>query len=380
MKIVCATSVLEGVAAFSSLGDMVSVPESDITPDVVRGADALITRSKTRITRDLLEGSSVRFYGSATAGTDHIDSDYLNERGIAWCAAAGCNANSVAEYVVAAMLCVAQRHGLLLSDLTLGVIGVGHIGSRVADKARVLGMPVLLNDPPREAATGEAGFIPLNDLLEQSDIVTLHVPWTRGIPHATDRLAGASLFERMRPGSLFINTSRGEVVESDALLLALDRGVVFQTALDVWENEPAIRAELLDRAAIGTPHIAGYSHEGRLNGTAIVYRELCNFLEVEPEWLPAIPPVADVIEADARGRLEDEVLWNVVRNAYDIEADDARLREALSLDAEARARHFRACRMAYPERREFAAHRVVLKHAEPGVTEKIKGLGFAVAE
>lgn len=380
MKIVCATSVLEGERAFSSLGDVVSVPEADITPAVVADAGALITRSKTRITSDLLEGSSVRFVGCATAGTDHIDADYLNERGIAWCAAAGCNANSVAEYAIAAMLCMAQRHGLLLSGLTLGVIGVGHIGRRVANKAEVLGLRVLRNDPPLEVATGESGFLPLDALLEQSHIITLHVPLTRGIPYATHQMADASFFEGMRPGCLFINTSRGEVVESDALLLALDRGVVFQAALDVWEHEPAIRADLLDRVAIGTPHIAGYSHEGRLNGTAMVYRELCNFLEVEPSWTPSADSAERVIELDARGRLDDEVLWHVVRRAYDIEADDARLREALTRDDAARGDHFRACRMAYPERREFAAHRAVLHHAEPGVTEKIRGLGFAVAE
>ena len=223
MKIVCASSVLHGEEAFSTLGRTVILPDQEISRSDVMDADALVIRSKTRVTRDLLEGTRVSFVGTATAGVDHMDLEWLEYHDIAWHAAAGCNANSVAEYITAALLCLVQRKRLLLKDLTLGVVGVGHVGSAVAEKARALGMNVLLNDPPRALAENHPPeLLPLDRVLDEADVVTLHVPLTDTGPYATRRMGDCRLFERLQPGCIFLNASRGEVVDSDALMVALE--------------------------------------------------------------------------------------------------------------------------------------------------------------
>ncbi len=383
MKIVCASSVLYGEEAFSSLGEVTVLPEESIRRDALCGADILVTRSKTRIGRDLLEGTGVRFVGCTVSGVDHMDTDYLNDRGLAWCAAAGCNAPSVAEYVVSALLTLTRRHGLNLSGKTVGVIGVGHIGARVVRMARAMGLDILMNDPPRRAATGDPQFLPLERVLEASDILTLHVPLTDAGPCATRRMADCPFFGRMKPGCLFINTARGEVVDTEALLLALERGVVLQAALDVWENEPDIDRRVLEAVDIGTPHIAGYSFEGRLNGTHIVYRELCHFLETEPAWTPPrISPELrpDPLDLDARGRLDEEVLWEMVRHAYDADADSRCFKAGVWNGGETLAEPFVRYRRAYPDRPGFSDHSVRLAHAEPALVEKARALGFTIIQ
>lgn len=379
MKTVCAASVLAGREAFEGLGEVAVRPDDRIGPADVRDAQALIVRSKTRVDADLLAGSSVQFVGTATAGFDHFDAAWLDAAGLAWCAAPGCNANSVSEYVAAALLHLACREGFELAGRTLGVIGVGHVGSRVAAKAEGLGMRVLRNDPPLQLATGDPAFLPLDDVLRGSDIVTLHVPLTRTGPCPTFHMAGCDFFARLRPGAVFLNAARGEAMDTEALGLALDRGVVARAVLDVWEDEPAISAALLDRVAVGTPHIAGYSYDGRLNGTLAVYREACRFFEVAPGWPPAgrAGPAGGVLEADARGRSDEEVLRSLVRSVYDIEADDAALRRGPP--GETLADRFRRLRHAYPDRREFSAWTVRLAHGSPGLPGKVQALGFRVS-
>lgn len=372
----CAASVLAGREAFGSLGDVVVRPDDRIGPADVRDADALIVRSKTRVNRALLEGSSVAFVGTATAGFDHLDTAWLDAAGLAWCAAPGCNANSVSEYIVAALLTLARRGGFELAGRTLGVIGVGQVGGRVAAKAGALGLRVLRNDPPLQLATQEAIYLPLSEVLREADLVTLHVPLTDAGPFPTRHMAHCDFFARLRPGAYFLNASRGEVAETDALLLALGRGAVRAAALDVWENEPDIPAALLEKAALGTPHIAGYSYDGRLNGTVAVYREACRFFETAPAWNPAgtAGPPGAVLEADARGRSDEEILRDLVRRAYDIEADDAALRRGAS--GESLADRFRRLRHAYADRREFPLFTVRLAHGSPGLAQKIATLGF----
>ncbi len=385
MKIVCASSVLRAAETFSALGRVEVIDDECITRRDLLDADALITRSKTRIDRALLEGTSVRFVGCAVAGTDHIDKDWLDTTEIACCHAPGCNANSVAEYIVSSLLHEVRAHSLVMNELTLGVIGVGHIGTRVVEKAMDLGITVLQNDPPRAAAErgGHDLFLSLEEVLARSDLISLHVPLIENGPYATRDLADHRFFEALQPGALLFNTSRGEVLDSDALLRALDHGVVRQAVLDVWEDEPRIRKDVLDAVDIGTPHIAGYSHEGRLEGTRMVYEELCHYLEIDPdetvfEWPDNGADPEHTM--DARGRTMQEVLTEMALTAYPVHDDDRRFRDGASADPETMGRHFTACRRDYPTRREYGAARFHLLHgADPLLTTAWK-LGFQIAE
>ncbi len=385
MKIVCASSVLHGETAFATLGDVTILPEERITRNELLDAEVLITRSKTPITRALLENTAVRFIGCAVAGTDHVDKTYLDSTDIAWCHAPGCNANSVAEYIVAALLVEADQHGLALEELALGVVGVGHIGTRVAEKAMAMGVTVLQNDPPRKAAGDDANgtFQPLEDVLAVADLISMHVPLTDTGPHATRDMANHRFFEAMKPGAFFLNAARGEIMDSDALLTALEHGIVRQAVLDVWENEPAIRKDVLDAVDIGTPHIAGYSYEGRLNGTRMVYEELCHYLEVDPVWLdrdmPDDAPQEERV-VDAQCRSDQETLAAMVSAAYPILDDDRRFRAGASVDPVAMAKHFVHSRRTYPARREFAANRFQLLHASESLLTMAWELGFQIAE
>ncbi len=370
--------------AFATLGEVLVKEERGIDAADVRDADILAVRSTTRVDQALLAGSRVRFVGTATIGTDHMDIPWLEQQGIAWCFAPGCNANSVAEYVTAALLVLAHRHGLTLAGRTIGVIGVGNVGSRVAGKARALGLRVLENDPPRQRAAEAEGrphaFVPLERLLAESDIVTLHVPLTRGGPDPTWQLANAAFFARLRPGAVFINAARGAVVNSDALLTAAAAGRVAHTVLDTWEGEPALRLDVLERVDLGTPHIAGHSFEGKAFGTVMVYEAACRFLGQTPAWRidpfwPA-PPVP-VCSVAAAGRTDEQVLGEAVRAVYDIQADDRRLREAGAAPAGAAA-HFDGLRKRYPMRREFRFTRLELPGASAALRAQAAALGFAV--
>lgn len=261
---------LEGV--LDDWFDVCRLPGREIGPGDVRDASALLVRTRTRCNASLLEGSAVRLVATATIGTDHIDMRYCAKHGITVASAPGCNAAAVAQYVGAAL------HALSLDrqDATLGVIGVGHVGSLVAEDGRRAGMRVLLSDPPREAAEGPAGFTPLPELLAASDVVTLHIPlW----PENRD-FADAAFFSQMRPGASFFNASRGEVVDEDALLAARPR--LDKLVLDVWKNEPAINRALLAAADIATPHIAGYSIQGKINGTQAIVRAVGETFGIDP--------------------------------------------------------------------------------------------------
>lgn len=241
-----------------------ALPGKSIGPADVRDAVALLVRTRTRCDATLLDGAAVRFIGTATIGTDHIDLKYCESHGITVASAPGCNAAAVAQYVRAAL----QVLDLDRPGATLGVVGVGHVGSLVAEAGRRAGMRVLLNDPPREAVEGSAGFTPLPDLLAQVDVVTLHIPlW----PENRD-FADAAFFAAIKPGASFFNASRGEVLDESALLAA--RPQLGRVVIDVWKNEPAINPDLLAAADIATPHIAGYSIQGKMNGTTAVVRAL----------------------------------------------------------------------------------------------------------
>ena len=379
MKIICAETVLLGHVAFSNAGKTVTIPDREITRNDLLDADALIVRSKTKINRELLHGTPIQFVGTATAGTDHIDAAYLEQRGIYWTASPGCNANSVSEYLMAALLTLGRRHGFDLAGKTIGVIGCGNVGSRVVTKCESLGMNVLRNDPPLAAISTDPDFLPLETVLAESDIVTLHVPLVQEGPWPTDRMADYRFFEQLKPGALFINAARGSVCDYDALLDAKEGGAVSRTIIDVWNPEPAFRIDVLKTANLASPHIAGHSYEGKLNGTIACYNELCNFFEISKEWnVAASLPEAEIptLEINCTERDDEDVLHEIIKRIYDIETDDRLIREAAVPDEIDRARNFDALRKAYRIRREFKNTTVNAQNANDSLRRKIKAMGF----
>jgi len=371
MRIVADPNIPFVQEAFGPLGEVWLVPGREITANAVHDADALLVRSVTPVNAALLNGSPVKFVGTATIGIDHIDQEYLSAKGIGFASAQGSNANSVAEYVVAAMLEMAQRGKFRLRDKKLGVIGVGHVGSRVVRNAQALGMRVLQNDPPRARVENAPQFISLERLLAKADILTVHVPLTREGPDATFHL-----FDKDRLGTLelrkpiLINTSRGAVMDNKALLKAIDGEWLGGVVLDVWENEPNISPELLDVVDLATPHIAGYSFDGKVNGTRMIYEAACRFFQLQTTWMPSLPPspVPHIGLTVSSGEDDEEILRRIVRRIYDIAADDAALRKNILT--------FDKLRAEYPIRREFFNTELVLSGAGEELRAKFAALGF----
>ena len=371
---------------------MVTLPGRSITADVLRQtkADVLIVRSVTGVGPELLRGSSVRFVGTATIGTDHLDLSFLKKEKIEFASAPGCNANSVAEYVIATLLFLARGKGFSLEGKSLGIIGVGNVGSRVVTKAQALGMKVLLNDPPLARSTGEPRYLPLEALMD-ADFLTLHVPLTMEGLDATYRMANEDFLARMRPDSILINTSRGSVVDEKALKVVLRDGRIAAAVLDVWEREPSIDVQLLGLVALGTPHIAGYSLDGKVNGTFMVYQALCRYSGLQPQWRPAEvlsnqkqpPLVIDNVPQDTeeveRTKQVEDVVGGLVRQLYDIQKDDANLRKTTELNADERGAYFDRLRKEYPVRREFHSVTVKLSQHDKKLSGILKALGFRIS-
>lgn len=272
--------------------ETIYLPGQEFTPDIVRDADALITRTRTRCNRELLEGSKVRFIGTATIGFDHIDTDYCREAGITWSNCPGCNAGAVEQYIHSVLLLLQKERGVDLSHSCMGIVGVGHVGSRIQQLAERLGIKVLLNDPPR-AEQGEEGFVDLRTIAEECDLITLHTPLVREGNHPTFHLADQAFFNSLKKRPYLINTSRGEVVETAAILQALDRNQIAGAVIDVWENEPHINLDLLHQVFIGTPHIAGYSADGKANATRMVLEAFCRFFGIQKEYSITLPQPED---------------------------------------------------------------------------------------
>lgn len=351
--------------AFGSLGEVRLKHGRQIAHADLADVDLLVVRSITRVDAALVAGTPVRFVGTATSGSDHVNAAELERLGIAFRAALGCNAVAVAEYMAAAWLTIAKLRHETLAGRRVGVIGVGHVGSLVVKMARALGMEPVLNDPPKARETGSDRYRPLHDLYD-CDIVTCHTPLTFDGPDPTYRLIGETFFERLKPGAWFCSAGRGEVVHEAALHHALDGRRLDAIVLDVWDHEPEIDGRLLARVDIGTPHIAGYSLEGKLNGTALIYRAACEFLGAEPSWDPAAAagprppglPIAGFAEGETLHAGLDRhgvaALADAVTAAYPLLRDDEALRKTVGMSAAERGRTFDELRKAYPVRREFS--------------------------
>lgn len=369
--------------AFGTLGTVKTFPAGEITAAAVRDADLLCVRSVTKVNEDLLEKSKVRFVGTATIGTDHLDLKYLQTRGISFAAAPGSNATSVSEWFTAAVLEIAAEKKIPLAGMTLGIIGVGNVGSRVAQKGTTLGMRVLRNDPPRQRVAADQNnvsesFVEREQLLAESDIVTVHVPLNRDGEDCTVKLADAGFFAAMKDGATFMNSSRGAVVVEAALLDAIAKKNL-TAILDVWENEPTITSETFHAARFGTPHIAGYAFDGKVRGTEMIYVAACEALEITPTWKitpQLLPPQPAEIELDCRGKSLSEILRLAVRPAYPISEDHARLAAVLAGTADTRGAAFTRLRKEYPCRREFSQIPIRLKNASTDCSEVIRQLGF----
>lgn len=353
--------------AFGRFGTVRTQPGRNIGPAEVENADILLVRSVTSVGPSLLEGSAVRFVGSATIGTDHVDLAYLRENDIRFAHAPGSNADSVADYVVVALLELARKKHVSLQDRTVGIVGCGNIGSRLARRLPALGMTVLCNDPPRVEAADARGethdFVDLDTLLTRADILTLHVPLTTGGLHPTHHLIDADMLARLKDGSWLLNTSRGPVVDGTALREALERGPLDGAVLDVWEGEPSPDPLLVQAVDVATPHIAGYAYDGKVRGTAMLYDALCDFLGVTPTWDPseALQPTS---QDELRLRPPDprlpvtDWLCALARQGYDIRTDDTHLRalfDGLASDGDV---DFSPLRKDYRRRRELQQHTV----------------------
>ena len=263
--------------------EVVFLPGHAFTREVVKDADALIVRTRTHCTRELLEGSQVKFIATATIGYDHIDVDYCREAGITWTNCPGCNAGSVEQYVHSVLLLLEREKGLELEKSTIGIVGVGHVGSRVKRMAKSLGMRVLLNDPPR-FDKGEQGFVDLETIARECDVITFHTPLNREGTYATYHLVDEDFLFSLKRTPYIINSSRGEVVDTASLLAALSAGKVKDAIIDTWEYEPNISRELMEVALISTPHIAGYSADGKANATRMSLEALCEFFGMEKNF------------------------------------------------------------------------------------------------
>ncbi len=362
---------------FSQIGEVRLYPGREITPDKLKNADILIVRTLTKVNRDLLAGTGVRFVGSATIGYDHVDTAYLKDKGIWFAHAAGSNANSVSEYVLCALFTISENFNFKLEGKILGVIGIGNVGSRVVEKAKIVGMKVLQNDPPLYDSSGDERFVPLNRVLEEADIITVHVPLAYNGKYPTHHLCGAEFFRNLGKKCFFINTSRGPVVDSDALLSALKTGNPEQAALDVWENEPGIDETLLNEVLIGTPHIAGYSKDGKLNATRMIFESACGFFRLgsKPVRINLPPPGNPVIKVLGRRRDDEEIIGEAVKTAYNIVEDSLKLKKISAVPRDEKPEYFDALRNEYPVRREFSSMKIIIS-GNDGCASKLSKLGF----
>jgi erythronate-4-phosphate dehydrogenase len=366
-KIPFLKGALEGVARVDYL------PGGEITRSDVMHADAIITRTRTRCDRSLLEGTGVKFIASATIGHDHIDAGYCLKAGIEWTNAPGCNSSSVRQYMVSTLLYLAGLRGLDLSGLTLGVVGVGNVGAKVAHAAKALGMNVLLNDPPRARSEGKEGFVSLRELLENADVVSLHVPLNRGGQDNTFQMVDARFIDQLKQGAVLINTSRGGVVSEEELIRGIKGGKISDAVLDVFRNEPEVDMELLNLLTLATPHIAGYSLDGKANGTGMAVRAVSRFFNLgmdawEPEHIT--PPEQTLLLGDAASTGWMDLLTDIYRKTYDVSQDDKRLRDNPGA--------FESLRGDYPLRREPSAYSVRLFQGYPEIVDIFEALGFSV--
>ena len=375
MKILVDENMPYARELFSRTGDVLAVPGRPIPEAELNDTDGLMVRSVTKVNAELLEGKPVKFVGTATAGTDHIDENYLNQRDIAFSAAPGCNAIAVVEYVFSSLLLLAERDGFQLKDRTVGIVGVGNVGGRLQARLEALGIRTLLCDPPRADRGDQGEFLPLSTLVAEADVLTFHTPLFKQGPYQTLHLADEALLMALKPGTILINACRGPVVDNAALLNVLQQRDDLSVVLDVWEPEPELSLELLDKVDIATAHIAGYTLEGKARGTTQVFEAWTQFIgQPQQVALDSLLPVPEFGSITLHGELDQATLKRLVHLVYDVRRDDAPLRHVAAIPGE-----FDRLRKNYQERREWSSLRVQCDRAETAIL--LTKLGFnAVSE
>lgn len=388
MRVVVDQNVPLGQEAFQDAGQVVLVPGRHLRREDLRGCEILIVRSITKVTPKLLEGTSVRFVGTCTIGTDHLDIPWLESEGIYWTAAPGCNARSVAEWTVSALATAHLRKRLdLAQKIRAGVVGVGKVGSQVATLLETLGFQVLRNDPPRAKTEGGHGFSNLDEILQSCAVVTSHLPMVRDGQWPTKALWAKNL-EKLRPGTVFLNSGRGPTASTPEVLQVLKSRPDVFAVLDVFDPEPSFPGDLATRADLVSPHVAGYSLEGKIEGTRLVREELAGFLGLRP-WSP---PPPKTLPLDVRSlRLPDghllspstpvwDALAALVVGAHDPSRDDTAMRSLILLSENERASGFDKLRKDYPERLEWRHRPVQNTSSLPAQAWEIaQKLGFVEA-
>ena len=374
LKLIVDENIALAAEIFNQFGDVKFVSGRYITNSLLKDIDILIVRSITNVDEELLKNTSVKFVGTATIGIDHIDLDYLKKNNIIFADAKGCNSFSVAEYVVAALLNFSVKYDFLLKDKSIGIVGVGNVGSKVATFAEALGMNVLLNDPPLQRNGDRRNFVELDEILK-CDIVTLHVPLNPNGIDKTHHLFDKKILSRLKNDTILINSSRGAVINNLDLYDFIEKKNL-KVVLDVWENEPEINLELLNKVLIGTPHIAGYSYEGKVNGTKMIYDSLCKFLEAGKSFSFELePPQNSIKQFDECNKLEIG-LNDLISNIYSILDDDNRLRKLIVMNKNERIKDFDLQRKNYPKRREFNNYTISANKLSSQIRKILTALRF----
>lgn len=376
MKIIADNKIPFLRGALENIAEVVYLSGATIAAADVKDADAIITRTRTKCNAELLTGSNVKFIATATIGFDHIDTTFCQSNGIVWTNAPGCNSSSVAQYIASTLLNLAVDKHISLRNQTLGIIGVGNVGSKVAKVGQALGMRVLLNDPPRAEREANNKFVDLEQILAESDFITVHVPLAKSGQYPTWHLADKNFFAAMQPSAYFINSSRGSVCDNNVLKRVLKNTTIAGGVLDVWESEPAIDLELLNYLIYATPHIAGYSADGKANGTAMSVNALNKFFALGlTEWYPDDVPLPSEthIKINCEGKTFEQIMLEAVNSSYDIKADWQRLLASPAT--------FEQQRGNYPLRREPLVYSVELNNATETkelLEAALSGIGFQV--
>ena len=370
MKILVDENMPYARELFSRTGDVVAVPGRPLPEAELQDASGLMVRSVTKVNAALLAGTPVKFVGTATAGTDHIDDASLAAAGIGFSAAPGCNAIAVVEYVFSALLLLAERDGFELRDRTVGIVGVGNVGGRLQKRLEAWGVKTLLCDPPRADRGDKETFHSLDELVAQADILTFHTPLFKEGPYKSWHLADAALLLALKPNTILINACRGPVVDNAALLEILKMRHDLSVVLDVWEPEPDLSLDLLDKVDIATAHIAGYTLEGKARGTTQVFEAWCGFIgQPQQVSLDSLLPAPEFGAITLRGPLDQPTLKRLVHLVYDVRRDDAPLRKVAAKPGE-----FDRLRKQYEERREWSSLQVNCDNAETAAM--LNQLGF----
>jgi erythronate-4-phosphate dehydrogenase len=373
MKIIIDDKIPYIHGAFEQVAEVIYLPGSKTTPEIVKDADAIITRTRTICNQQLLEGSTVKFIATATIGFDHIDTEYCESAGIEWTNAPGCNAESVNQYISSALFSWSMKNRTALAVKTIGIVGVGQVGSRVAKTCETIGMRVLLNDPPRARKEGSELFTDIQTIQQEADIITFHVPLNMTGEDATYHMVNSEFLQKLKKIPLLINSCRGEVFETEAVKLARKSGLISGLIIDCWENEPDLDLELLGMVDYGTPHIAGYSKDGKANGTKMSVQAVSRFFNLGLDnWQPSgvESPEDPVFEIDGNQRREYSILAEAILSTYQIENDFEALKENTA--------DFEKLRGDYPVRREFDSFTIKAKNVEAKTLEKLKKLGFGI--